>query len=37
MKKLQKEFEEFNDFIKIGSETIALREKRGKLKKDMEE
>lgn len=37
MKKLQKEFEEFNDFIKIGSETIALREKREKLKKDMED
>ena len=37
MKKLQKEFEEFNESIKIGSETTALREKREKLKSDIEE
>lgn len=37
MKKLQKEFEEFNEFIIIGDETIALREKREKLKSDMED
>ena len=37
MKKLQKEFEEFNNCIKIGSETSALREKRDKLKSDIEE
>ncbi len=37
MKKLQKEFEDFNNLIKIDSEADALREKREKLKSDMED
>lgn len=37
MKKLQKEFEQFNSDIKIDSEADALRNKRDKLKKDVEE
>lgn len=37
MKKLQKEFEDFNDEIKIGTESDALRDKREKLKSDMED
>ncbi len=37
MKKLQKEFEDFNNQIKISSETDALREKREKLKNDIKE
>ena len=37
MKKLQKEFEEFNNSIKIDTEVIALREKRDKLKRDIED
>ncbi len=37
MKKLQKEFEQFNSDIKIDSEADALRSKRDKLKKDVEE
>ncbi len=37
MKKLQKEFEKFNDDIKIDEEAEALRHKRDKLKSDIEE
>ena len=37
MKKLQKEFEQFNSDIKIDSEADALRSKRDKLKKDVED
>lgn len=37
MKKLQKEFLDFDDAIKIGSETPTLIEKREKLKKSMED
>ena len=37
MKKLQKEFEEFNDEIKIDEEAEALRDKRDRLKSDIEE
>ena len=37
MKKLQKEFEDFNDDIKIDVETDALRDKRDKLKSTMED
>ena len=36
MKKLQKEFNDFHDTIKIGEETDALRDKRDKLKGDIE-